>query len=85
MLATISDRLFMIGLLITIAGVVIAGVGPQLLFPMRRLDKPDEYETKNGKERSLERQDLALNRLKKSLLLWIGLGCMVISIILSVI
>jgi hypothetical protein len=81
-LAAISDKLFYISLIVVIVSVVISGVGPQGFF-MQKSDKvPGAYEEPK-KQTIVERQDKALNRLVKSKLLWIGIGGIVVSIVLS--
>jgi len=81
-LIDISNKLFLISLIVIMAGVLISGVGPQGFF-FRKSDKvPGAYEEPR-KQTMVERQDNALDRLKKSKLVWIGLGGVAVSILLS--
>jgi len=81
-LVGISNTLFFISLIVLMLGVLISGVGPQGFFPRKSDKVPGAYETPR-KQTIVDRQDKALDRLKRSKIIWAGLIGIVISIVLA--
>jgi hypothetical protein len=84
-LLTISDKLFMVFLILLMISVVISGVGFQ--FMNWRVEDPEDNDGEPGsrKKRALDRQDKSLGRFYRSKLVWVSLAGMLISIVMSLI
>lgn len=78
----VSDTLFMISICVVVLSIFISGVGPQGYFPRKSDKNPGEYEAPR-KEKIVERQDQALQRLKRSKLLWAGVAGVIVSVIIA--
>lgn len=81
-LQELSDKIFMASLLLMIVSMLVSGIAlPSVL--VRRKTVEDEESELTKTQKRYKKQDVALQRLAKSKMLWISILGMIVSIILS--